>query len=81
MVPRITAEIYQALNERPEIVELVLKLKCDIIRLGLCLDTSNGRFCLDHKKGYTLFVGTSFKELRAYVDGYEAGHSAAGPGM
>jgi hypothetical protein len=74
MKARITPAIYQALNESPEIVQDVEKLKGDCIRLGLLLEVVNcGYFRLELSTGEVGYLGTSFNSLREYVNGYEAG--------
>jgi hypothetical protein len=75
MVPRITAEIYDAFDQDSEYVTLACKkLRNDIKRLGLVLEVVDGKFQVKNGNGVVLYYGgRHFKPIRAYVSGFEAG--------
>lgn len=78
-IPRITAEIYDALDHDAEYVTLACKnLRKDDAALGLELVAVKGRFQLKDGEGNILYHGgKGFRGIRAYVWGYGAGLKAA----
>ena len=77
MVPRITADTYDALDQDSEYVTLACKkLRKDVKVLGLVLDVVKGKFLLKNGNGVVLYYGgCSFKRVRAFVSGYAVGQT------
>ena len=77
MVPRITADTYDALDQDSEYVTLACKkLRGDVKILGLVLEVVKGKFLLKNGNGVVLYHGgRSFKGVRAFVSGYAVGQT------
>jgi hypothetical protein len=77
MVPRITAEIYDAFDQDSEYVTLACKkLRKDVKAVGLVLEVVKGKFLLKNGIGDVLYHGgRNFKGVRAFVSGYAVGQT------